>query len=97
MRMMYGYSPATIDAHYIRIADESAKMMGNLAEVGGTLINILPFLRHIPPWVPGASGRKKIERLRRLTEEVKRTPLEYSKVSMVSWSPFSQKVILDRN
>ena len=84
MRMMYGYSPSMIDAYYIRIADESAKLMGNLVEISGTLINILPFLRHIPSWVPGASGCKKIKKLRSLTDQVKRIPLEYSKVSLVS-------------
>jgi hypothetical protein len=84
MRMMYGYSPRTMDDYYIRIADESAKLMGNLAEISGTLINILPFLRHIPSWVPGASGKKKIEKLRGLTDEVKRIPLEYAKIALVS-------------
>ena len=83
---MYGYSPGTMDDHYIRIADESAKLMGNLAEIGGTLINILPFLRHIPSWVPGATGKRKIERLRSLTDEVKRIPLEYAKIALVSRS-----------
>lgn len=85
MRMVYGYSPVTIDRHYIRIADESAKMMGSLAELGGTLINILPVLRHIPSWVPGASGKKKIEKLRNLTDEVRLLPVEYSKATLVGY------------
>jgi hypothetical protein len=83
MLMMYGYAPKTLEYPVIHAADESAQLAASLAGPGGTLLNVLPVLRHIPSWVPGASGKKMAERVRLLTEEVKRTPMEHVKAALV--------------
>jgi len=83
MLMMYGYAPKTLDYPVIHAADESARLAASLVGPGGTLLNVLPVLRYIPSWVPGASGKKMAERVRLLTEEVKRIPMEHVKVALV--------------
>lgn len=82
--MMYGYAPESVDDYVICAADEAVKLMGSLFGVGGTLINVMPFLRHVPSWVPGASGKKQAERIRWLTDEVRRVTLENASVALVS-------------
>jgi hypothetical protein len=83
MLMMYGYAPKTLDYPVIHAADESARLAASLLGPGGTLLNVLPVLRHIPSWVPGASGKKMAEKVRLLTEEVKRIPMEHVKAALV--------------
>jgi len=83
MLMMYGYAPKTLEYPVIHAADESTRLGASLLVPGGTLLNVLPVLRHIPSWVPGASGKKTAERVKLLTEEVKRTPMEHVKAALV--------------
>jgi hypothetical protein len=77
MLMMYGYAPESLDDPIIHLADEAATLAATLLQPGGTLINVLPFLRHVPSWVPGATGKKIAEKVRRLTVDTKRIPMEH--------------------
>ncbi len=82
--MMYGYVLETLDDPIIHVADEATRLVATLLEPGGTLVNILPVLRHIPFWVPGATGMKKAEQVRQLTEEMLRIPMEHVKAAFVN-------------
>ena len=84
MLMMYGYAPETLDDPVLHMAEEAAKLVGHLVALGGTLINVMPILGHIPSWVPGATAKRMAERARFLTEEAKRIPLEHVKTALVS-------------
>jgi len=84
MLMMYGYAPETLDDPVIHMAEEAAKLVGHLVELGSTLINVMPILCHIPSWVPGATGKRMAERAKFFTEETKRIPLEHVKTALVS-------------
>lgn len=81
---MYGYAPESLDDPIIHIADEGATLAASLIEPGGTLINVLPILRYIPSWVPGASAQKIAKKVKWLTEEMKRIPMEHVSAAMVS-------------
>jgi hypothetical protein len=75
MLMMYGCAPDSLDDPIIHIADEAATLTASLAEPGGTLINVLPLLRHIPSWVPCTTAKKMAEKLRWLGKEMTRIPM----------------------
>ena len=84
--MMYGFAPASLEVPIIHIADEGIQLGASLLEPGGTFINILPFLRHIPAWLPGATAKKMAVRARALAEEMKRIPMDRVRAAMVSHS-----------
>jgi len=84
MMMMYGYVPATYNDPVVQAADEALRLGSPLVEHSGTLINIIPFLRHIPSWVPGATGKKTAEKVRWLSEIWQRIPMEHVKTALVS-------------
>ena len=84
MLMMYGYAPDSLDDPIVHVADEGARLGASLLEPGGTLINILPVLRHVPSWVPGATAKKIAERSKWLAEEMKRLPMERVTAAVVS-------------
>ena len=84
MLMMYGYAPESLDDPIIRITDEGVTLGTSLLEPGGTLINVLPILRHIPSWVPGATAKKMAEKARRLIVEMKNIHTDRVTAAMVS-------------
>lgn len=55
-----------------------------LVAPGGSLINIIPALRHIPKWFPGAYSRKMAAKARAMTDEILRIPMDYVNRSFVS-------------
>jgi hypothetical protein len=84
MLTMYGYDVKSIDDPCIAAANNATVIAAGLAVPGASLINIFPFLRHVPPWFPGASSRKLAEKARKYSEEAQRIPMEYVEECMVS-------------
>ncbi|KAF8959261.1 cytochrome P450 [Flammula alnicola] len=82
MSTMYGYNVESLDDRCIKVADESLTIGAKLLLPGASLINIFPFLRHIPPWFPGATSHKAVAEVKKLTEEVVRTPMDLLKERM---------------
>jgi len=82
--MMYGYAPETTKDPVIQAADEATRLVTILFDFGGTMINVLPFLYYVPAWVPGAKGKRMIEKVRQLTHDAKRIPLEHVAAALVS-------------
>ena len=87
--MMYGYAPETVKDPVIQAADESTKLATILFDSGGTLINLLPFLHYIPAWMPGTNGKRMIERVKQLTRDARRIPMEHVTAEMVGRHTFS--------
>ncbi|PPQ69848.1 hypothetical protein CVT25_005489 [Psilocybe cyanescens] len=79
MSSMYGYDAKSVSDPCITAADASFTINMELASPGGSFINILPALRFIPPWFPGAFSRRKAETARKLTDEMVSIPLEFTK------------------
>ncbi|PPQ81712.1 hypothetical protein CVT25_013442 [Psilocybe cyanescens] len=79
--MMYGYEVKSVDEPCVTVADEAIMLGTRLLVPGASLINIIPSLRHVPEWFPGASSRKMAAKIRRMTDEVIRFPLDYVKKS----------------
>ncbi|KAH9477561.1 Cytochrome P450 monooxygenase 208 [Psilocybe cubensis] len=82
MASMYGYDVQSPKDPCIIAADKSLNLSIQLIAPGGSLINILPILKHVPAWFPGASSRKAAERVRKLTEDMQQIPLDFVKSQM---------------
>ncbi len=46
------------DTRYTGLAEQVIAATSKLFQSGGTLINVFPLLRFIPPWIPGASTQR---------------------------------------
>ncbi|KAF9526061.1 cytochrome P450 [Crepidotus variabilis] len=84
--MMYGYKPKSLDDPIVRLADQNEKEGFSLLSFGGNLVNLFPFLRHIPPWVPGATIQKKAAELRKIMTTVMDMADSYSKQALADGS-----------
>ncbi|KAH9477965.1 Cytochrome P450 monooxygenase 208 [Psilocybe cubensis] len=85
MSSMYGYDAKSTDDPCIVAADETFSLGMELASPGGSLINIIPLLRYVPPWFPGAVSQRKAELSRKLTALMISIPLEFTKTRVVGF------------
>ncbi|KAF8161644.1 cytochrome P450 [Crassisporium funariophilum] len=83
MAIMYGYELESIDDPVITVADQSIILGIPLLLPGATIINTLPLLRHIPSYFPGASSHKIASKVKQLSSEMKRIPMEFVKKKML--------------
>jgi hypothetical protein len=94
MLMMYGYAPESLDDPVIHAADEGARLGASLLEPGSTMINVLPILRHVPSWIPGATAKRMAEKARWLTQEMKRIPMERVTAAVVSFQLHNECIVV---
>lgn len=86
----YDFPPGRERDRFVDLAEEISSGIAKLFLPGSTLINVLPFLRHIPPWIPGATTQKFAAGIRKLLNAYKNEPFEYVErelVSILSISP----------
>ena len=88
MKTMYGYDVESIDDPWVANAENSVMLAIQLQVRGASLINIFPILAFVPTWFPGASSHKLAAKVKRLTEEVKRVPMDWVKKRMVCLRKF---------
>ncbi|KAF9479967.1 cytochrome P450 [Pholiota conissans] len=79
---MYGYDVDTLDHQWVKLADESLLMGAKLLLPGASLINVFPFLQHIPEWFPGASTRRTAGEVKKLTDYLIKSPFDWVKKRM---------------
>ncbi|KAL0947285.1 hypothetical protein HGRIS_013405 [Hohenbuehelia grisea] len=53
IKIAYGMDIVSEDDEYVKIAEESADVLNNSGSPGGTPIDLMPFLQHMPSWFPG--------------------------------------------
>lgn len=83
MSTMYGYDVESFRDPVIAAADQSTILTLMLLTPGGCLMNIIPILRNIPAWFPGAISRRIADKTKELTEFMQRVPLEFVKTQVV--------------
>ena len=85
MAVAFGYDviPGKKDP-LMDVAESILQRLTELALPGRTLISVIPFLRHIPPWFPGASTQRVGAQARETFLQHKNEPYNYVKRKMVS-------------
>ncbi|KAF8633044.1 hypothetical protein AX14_010779, partial [Amanita brunnescens Koide BX004] len=81
MSTSFGYDIPAGDIHhnYITSADRVLTAISELCHPAGTLINAIPFLRHIPPWFPGASAQRYAANVKKVAMAYRDKPFEYAR------------------
>ncbi|KAF8342404.1 cytochrome P450 [Amanita rubescens] len=72
----YEYPPGKEDDHFISLAEETIDGLSSAFQPGSTLINVFPFLKYIPPWVPGAATQKSAARIKSVAHLYRNEPFE---------------------
>ncbi|KAJ7459915.1 cytochrome P450 [Mycena latifolia] len=53
MAAMYGYQVEPINDHFVTLSENAVKKLSDTALPGAAAVNAVPFLRHLPGWLPG--------------------------------------------
>ncbi|KAF5381630.1 hypothetical protein D9615_005548 [Tricholomella constricta] len=76
MNVTYGIKVAPKGDRFITIAEKALAGMAEAANPGAFLVDFLPFLKHIPEWVPGAGFQRKAREWKEAVYEMRDAPFE---------------------
>ena len=83
LKIVYGVHINSMDHDYVKTSEEAVESL-SVAQVPGKFwVEFLPFLRYIPPWVPGAHFKKWAERCTPVVNRMVDQAFESVKQSMV--------------
>ncbi|KAI0352715.1 cytochrome P450 [Trametes cingulata] len=82
--VVYGYRVTSNSDPYLKLAEECVDILANRITSGGGIwpVDVLPFLKHLPPWLPGAGFRRKAAQWKAKMEEFVDKPFELVKSRM---------------
>ncbi|KAF7346446.1 Cytochrome P450 [Mycena sanguinolenta] len=87
MAMVYGYDIKSLhDDPIVHLQQESIKRLSESAIPGRFMVNVFPFLRHVPAWFPGAGFHQFFKDTVKLVGQMKQAPFDFVKQNMQSGS-----------
>ncbi|KAN0133387.1 Cytochrome P450 [Lactarius tabidus] len=78
----YGLDIRTSDDPYLKRAEECLKIIDQAGNPGSFLVDIIPALKYVPEWMPGASFKRKAREWRGVAERFYTIPFDFVKQSM---------------
>jgi hypothetical protein len=83
MDIAYGITVQESDDPYISIAEEALMGLSEAAVPGAFWVDLVPILKYVPSWFPGAGFQKKPARLGELANAMAERPFRYVKEQVV--------------
>ncbi|EPS99953.1 hypothetical protein FOMPIDRAFT_1123536 [Fomitopsis schrenkii] len=74
MEVVYGHTVTAEDDRYMHTASEALRGTTEVAAAGANIVDFMPFLRHIPAWIPGARFKRLADETRDSVIAVHREP-----------------------
>ncbi|KAF9642748.1 cytochrome P450 [Thelephora ganbajun] len=80
LSILYGHQVVSSDDELVKITGEAAEVLSNKIAAGTKVwaVDILPFLRHIPAWFPGAAFKRLAAEWKAVLERSVNVPYERS-------------------
>ncbi|KAF9219295.1 cytochrome P450 [Gyrodon lividus] len=76
MNVIYGIEIAPKDDRYIDIAEQALDGMAKAAAPGAFFVDVFPWLKYVPEWMPGAGFKKKAATWKKSVLEMRDAPFE---------------------
>ncbi|KAJ7152976.1 cytochrome P450 [Mycena filopes] len=84
MNITYGIEVKAKDDPYIQIAEESMHGLGIACIPGNFLVDLVPALKYVPSWFPGADFKRKARRWYDVTRQLVEVPFAETKRAMAA-------------
>ncbi|KDR70208.1 hypothetical protein GALMADRAFT_255080 [Galerina marginata CBS 339.88] len=86
LSVVYGYEALSNDDEFLELAEECVNLLANRIASGGGIwpVDVLPVLRYLPTWMPGAAFKRNAKKWKRKMEEFVDLPYEFVKNGMKS-------------
>ena len=81
--MTYSIKVRPYNDPYIKIAEEALGAIAELLIPGAFLVDIIPFLKYVPEWFPGARFQRKAAMMRKHAEIIRNTTFAATEKLMV--------------
>ena len=83
LSMTYGIPIQETNDPFVNLAETAIKSVSTAASTGLFLVDIIPILKYVPEFVPGAGFQKKARIWRKIQEEFRERPFVASLEAMV--------------
>ncbi|KIJ40664.1 hypothetical protein M422DRAFT_173338 [Sphaerobolus stellatus SS14] len=83
MEVTYGIHVKAEDDPYLMAAEVSLKAFGEAGVPGAFLVDIFPWMKYIPHWIPGAVFKKKGRKWAKSISDMKELPFQTTKTAML--------------
>jgi len=83
MKTAYGIDVQESDDPYIMVAEEAVNGAKQAASPGAFWVDLLPILKYVPSWFPGAGFQKKAAHWREVNKSMVEEPFRYVKEQLV--------------
>lgn len=84
MSITYGIPVRRTNDPQVILSDDVFTTMSGAAAPGKYLVNVLPILKYVPEWVPGATFQKVARGIRERADQAKEEPYQHALNCMVS-------------
>ena len=81
--MTYSINVRPYNDPYIKIVEEGVGAAGELLIFGAFLVDIIPILKYVPEWFPGAKFKSKAAMMRKYAASVRNTTFAATEELMV--------------
>jgi len=75
----YGYQTETQDDPFLVLAEKVMAIFSQTSQPGAWLVDIIPWLRHVPDWVPGTGFKQTAAHGSKLHMDIAKVPLDWAK------------------
>jgi hypothetical protein len=69
---------------YLELSEISTKILTDAVTPGSYFVDVLPFLKHIPAWFPGAGFQRKARELHHVSVKFRSSPFNEAVSNFVS-------------
>lgn len=83
LSLAYGLQIQPADDPFVNLAETAAKSISAAASFGQFFVDVIPILKYVPEWVPGAGFKRKARIWRKIQEDFREIPYSSSVEAMV--------------
>ena len=94
MDISYGITILDSNDPYMSIAEEVSEGVAEAGAPGAFLVDLIPILKYVPSWFPGAGFKKKAERWRASFDNMLEKPYRRVIEDLARTTSLSQKIDL---
>ena len=80
LKMAYGYKVTEGDDPYVNLVNEAIDQFTVSSAPGAFLVDVIPVLRFIPEWFPGAGFQKTAKKYRKTLMDMADVPFKWVKI-----------------
>ncbi|CAE6444830.1 unnamed protein product [Rhizoctonia solani] len=86
LSVVYGYEVTTSDDKLVEVVERAVAGFSQAAMISNYYVNVMPWLQHIPEWLPGTEWKQKANLWSSQTEDMLNVPFEWTKSRMATGS-----------